>query len=129
MNEVTLTIPDLTHLTLAQVIGGALFLAALDTVSTVLLAIANRNFSSQYVTDFLTSHVLKIVAPIALLATAGHGLPAFGVPEVPEAFAASVAALSAYGVKTIGSLYSSWQDKGAVPYVTISATAETTDVP
>lgn len=99
----------------AQVVAIALFLAAIDTTWAIVVAIVAHNFSAAHVLDFLTEHVLKIVAPIGLMAALAHGIPAFGIPAIPEANTAAVASLAGYLVLVVASIKGTYQDKAAIP--------------
>lgn len=107
--------PDLTNLPLIDVVGFALLLAAIDTIVAIIIALINKTFDGNYVTNFLVSHILKIVTPIIGLAVLGHGFPAAGIPAVPAAALAATAALGAYLVAVIASVTNSFADKAIPP--------------
>jgi hypothetical protein len=121
-----MTLPDLTNLTLAQLIATLLFFATIDTVFAYIVAAANGNFQAAYALDFLRTHVLKAGVPIALLAIIGTGVPQAGIPAVPPAFAFAVASLGIYALTVIASVRDTWADKAQAPTATsaISPTVE-----
>ena len=113
-------LPDLSQLTLVQVISTLLFFAVIDTASAFAIAIANGNFQTAYALDFLRTHILKVGAPIVLLAIIGTGVPAAGIPAIPAAFAVSIASLIAYIGVTVVSIKDSWTDKAVAPTATVN---------
>jgi len=114
-----MTLPDLSALTLTQVITTLLFFALIDTASAYGIAILNGNFQAAYALDFLRTHILKVGAPIVLLAVVGHGIDPY-VPAIPAAFAAAVASLVIYIGVTIKSIMDSWADKAVPPTTTVN---------
>jgi len=118
-------LPDLTNLTLAQVISTLLFFAFIDTVSAFGIAIVNGNFQAAYALDFLRTHIIKVAIPIVLLALVGHGVDPF-VPAIPAAFAASVGSLVLYIGVTLVSIKDSWGDQ-AIPPTTTTNIAPVSD--
>jgi hypothetical protein len=111
-----MTLPDLQNLTLVQVVSTLLFFAAIDTISAYAIAFANGNFQTAYALDFLRTHVLKVGAPIVLLAVIGTGVPAAG----PAAFGVSIGSLIVYIGVTIASIKDSWTDKAVAPTATVN---------
>ena len=102
-----MTLPDLSSLTFAQVATLALILAVADTIWNIVTALAAKTFSAAAVAQFLETHVLLRIVPILLLAGLGSGL--FGLPTISAFFDASIAALGAYLVETVGSLIAASQ--------------------
>lgn len=101
-------------LSLREVATFALFLAALDTSTSIAIALSTGNFSPAHVLDFLRAHVLKFVFPILALSALGHGIPGW-LPAIPESNTAAGAALVGYLVLVLASIKGSWTDKAAVP--------------
>ena len=113
-------LPDLSNLTLVQLISTLLFFAVIDTASAYVIAAVNGNFQAAYALDFLRTHILKVGAPIVLLAVVGTGIPEIGVPAIPAAFLAAVASLAIYVGVTIKSIMDSWADKAIAPTATVN---------
>lgn len=107
-------LPDLTSLSLVQIISTLLFFAAIDTVFAYVVAIANGSFNAAYALDFLRTHVLKAGVPIALLALVGHGVEGF-VPAIPAANLVAIGSLGVYILATIASIKDTWSDKAVAP--------------
>ena len=116
----------LNSITPGQVVSIALFLAAIDTVWAIVVAIVARTFSPQHVLDFLVDHVLKIVAPIGLLAALAHGIPLLGIPAIPEVNVAAIAALAGYLVAVIASIKGTYQDRVVSPVATVATLGQPT---
>lgn len=96
---------DLTQITITQVFTLLAILAITDFVTAIVASFVPPNtFSSAVITDFLVTHVAKIIFPIFALAVIGHGIPALDVPAIGPAFALALTGLTAYAVATIGSL-------------------------
>ena len=110
-----MTLPDLSNLTLIQLISVFLFFAAVDTLSSWGIAAMNGNFDTAYAFDFVRTHLLKVGVPIILLAVIGTGVPSANIPATPAAFAAALAMLVGYAGVTIKSVQESWADKAVVP--------------
>lgn len=108
-------LPDLTNLTLTQVIGLTVLVTAIDVIAGVALAIVHGKFSLAFIAIWLQSHVVPRVTPILLLAALGNGIPAFDIPAIPPAFALSVAGLAAYILETIASVRDSFRPGDAPP--------------
>lgn len=106
----TITLPDLSGLDLTAIVVLALLCAAVDTVWNIVLALAHKNFSADYVASFLVSHVAMRVGPIAFLAILGNGVPAANVPAIPAVTLAATGALAAYVVETVSSLIAATQN-------------------
>jgi hypothetical protein len=107
--------PDFINLPLGSIVGLLALLGAIDTGGSILVALAAKTFSAEYVTAFLASHVSKVWFPIFGLGLLGHGVEALTIPALPPfGFAASVA-LVAYAVATLGSLKGSIGDRSIVP--------------
>lgn len=107
-------VPDLSALTLGQLISTFLFFTAVDTVYAWVIALVNKTFSVDYALDFLRTHVALKGAPILGLAILGTGVPQVGVPAIPLAFAAAVAALGVYIVQVLASVKGTTDDKAVV---------------
>lgn len=112
-------LPDLTNLTLVQLLSTLLFFTAIDTVAAYAVAFMNGNFQAAYALDFLRTHILKVGGPIALMAIAGTGIPGV-VPPIPFAFAGAVATLVAYIGVTIVSIKDTFADKAVAPTPTVN---------
>lgn len=121
-------LPDLSQLTLAQIVATFLFFAFLDTAAAVIVAVINHNFVAAYLTDFLTSHVLKIGAPILGMALVGHGVPGV-VPAIPFATLAATAGLATYILATIASIKGTFEDKAIAPTTSTNVPPVTTTPP
>lgn len=106
---------DLSNLTIQQVVGLTILTTAIDVLGGILLAIVHGTFSLSYVAVWLQSHVVPRVFPILALAAIGNGVPAFGVPAIPFAYALALAGLAAYVLETIASLRDSFRDTAAAP--------------
>lgn len=106
---------DFTGLPLQAVIASLLFFAVIDTGAAYLVAVMNKNFNAAYALDFLRTHVLKVGAPIALLAIIGHGVPQAGVPPIPAAAAAATLSLGIYALATLASIKDTFGDKAVSP--------------
>lgn len=119
-------IPDLTNLPLTAIVATLLFFAAIDVVVAYGVALMNGNFQAAYALDFLRTHVLKVGAPVILLALIGRGVPEIGVPAIPPANLAATASLGIYILTVLASVKDSWSDK-AVPPTTTSAVSPVTD--
>ncbi len=119
---------DYTGLSLTAVISTLLFFAAIDTVVAYAVALMNGNFNAAYALDFLRTHILKVGAPIALLAIVGHGVPQADIPPIPFAALAATGGLALYAITTIASVRDSFADKALAPTAT-SAIAPTVEPP
>ena len=75
----------------------------------VVLAILGRTFSTDYLLEYLRSHIVMRVFVIGALGAIGHGLPKIGIPEIPAASAAATTSLALYVVETVGSLIAASQ--------------------
>lgn len=107
-------LPDLTNLTIVELLATLLFFTFLDTAAAYVVAFMNGNFTAAYALDFLRTHILKAGGPIALLAIVGHGIPGF-VPAIPAAGAFAVASLGVYILVTVASIKDTFGDKGIPP--------------
>lgn len=117
-----MAIPDLTNLTLVQIITTLLFFAAIDTGFAYIVALTSGpfpgTFNAAYALDFLRTHVLKVGVPIALLALVGHGISVGGselVPAIPACTLLATGSLGIYILATIASLRDTWGDKAVSP--------------
>jgi predicted tellurium resistance membrane protein TerC len=108
-------LPDLTNLTLVQLWTYLIAIAAVDVVFNVVIAILGGTFSSQYLLEYLRSHVVMRVFVIGTLGAVGHGIPAAGIPEIPAATLAATGSLALYVVETVGSLIAASQKFRAQP--------------
>ncbi len=115
-------LPDLQHLTLAQVIATLLFFAGIDTVFAYVVALTSGpfpgSFNAAYALDFLRTHIIKVGVPIALLAIVGTGVPQAGIPAIPPAFAFALGSLGIYVLTVVASVRDTWADKAASPTAT-----------
>jgi hypothetical protein len=107
--------PDLTTISLLGLISLTILTGAADTLISMLIALANGNWSSHYALDFLVSHVAKVWTPITLLGILGQGIVPLDVPAIPLATAAAVGALVVYIGVVIASLKQSFEDRGIAP--------------
>jgi hypothetical protein len=107
--------PDFSNLSLSGVVGLLVIIGTIDVVGSMAIAIAAKNFSLEYATNYLVSHVAKVWFPILGLALVGHGIVALDIPAIPLATAGAAASLLAYGAATIGSLKGSFDDKSSAP--------------
>lgn len=123
-----MVIPDLTNLSLTQIVATFLFFAAIDIGFAVVVAVVNHNFVAAYLLDFLTSHILKVGAPILGMAIVGHGVAGV-VPAIPFATLGATAALAAYVVATIASVKGTFDDKALPPTTTSNIPPVTTTPP
>lgn len=124
---------DFTNLSLLQLGTALLLFAALDVFVTVVLAVTRREFSAEYLTDYLRTHILKVATPILGLGIVGHGISFGGdilVPAIPAAGIAASLSLAAYAIATIGSLRESFVESKPIPQGTggLSLTTEGTPV-
>lgn len=110
-----MTVPDFTDLPLESIVATLFFLAAIDTVGSIVIAIGAGTFNGEYVTGFLVTHVRNVWLPIVSLGLLGTGVPAVNIPPIPAASLAATAGLTAYAVATLASLKGSVEDKSAVP--------------
>lgn len=101
---------DLSAITLQQAFGLLAVVTLIDVAGAYLLAVVHGNFSFGVVALWLQSHTIRRVFPIFALAVLGHGIPQFGVPEIPAAWAMAVAGLAAYAVETVASIANSFKD-------------------
>ncbi len=106
---------DYTGIGLVATISTLLFIALIDTGFAWVVALANHNFDAHYALDFLTSHVLKIGAPIAASALLGAGIPQLGIPPIPMAAGFATVSLAAYAIMTLASIRDTNKDKAVVP--------------
>jgi hypothetical protein len=111
-------IPDLTNLPLTAVIATLIFFAAIDTLVAYGVAVMNGNFVAAYALDFLRTHILKVGAPIVLMALIGHGFEAAGIPAIPAAGVAASVSLGIYILTVLASVKDSWDDKAIPPTTT-----------
>jgi len=119
---------DFTGLGLQETIATLLFFAAVDTIAAYAVAVMNKNFNAAYALDFLRTHVLKIGAPIALLAVIGHGVPQAGIPPIPVAAIAATGSLLVYALATIASVKDTFGDHAVSPTPSTSV-APVTETP
>jgi hypothetical protein len=119
---------DYTGLPLVAVISTLLFFAVIDTAVAYGVALMNGNFNAAYALDFLRTHILKVGAPIALLAIVGHGVPQAQIPPIPFAALAATGGLAIYALTTIASIRDSFEDKAVSPTAT-SAIAPVVEPP
>lgn len=110
-----MTLPDLSALTLVQLVSVFIFFTAIDTGFAWITAAANGTFDAAYALDFLRSHIATKGAPILGMAIIGAGIPQLGIPSIPVAFAAAVAALGVYILQVIASVRGTAADKAVVP--------------
>lgn len=108
-------LPDFTNLPLVAVISSLLFFAFIDTVFAYIVAAANKTFNAAYALDFLRTHILKVGAPIVLLALIGHGVAAVGIPAIPPAGLLATGSLGIYALSVIMSVKDTWADKAIAP--------------
>lgn len=95
---------DLPKLSLVAIISLAAILGFVDTAWNVLLSLAHGDFSAEYVTKFLVSHVGLVLFPIAAAAVIGNGIPALEIPPLPAVTLVAEGGLVAYLVKVVVSL-------------------------
>lgn len=117
---------DLNHLTLSQLLVGLLLLTAADFVSGVGSAIAHHTFTVDEVAQFISTHVLGRVIPLAFLAAVGLGIPQLGVEGIPAVFAIFLAGGAAYVAETVSSIA---QNVGTVTPATVSRNPPTNPNP
>lgn len=115
-------LPDLTNLSLVQIVSTLVFFAAIDTVFAYIVALSTGpfpgTFNAAYALDFLRTHVLKIGVPILGLAIVGNGISIGGselVPAVPACTLLATASLGLYILATVASLRDTWSDKAVTP--------------
>lgn len=111
-------LPDLTNLTLVQIISTLVFFAFIDTAFAYIVAISNKDFNAAYALDFLRTHVLKVGVPILGLAVVGNGISIGGeelVPAIPACTVLAIGSLGIYIIATIASLRDTWSDKAVSP--------------
>jgi hypothetical protein len=106
---------DFTNLTLTQVFAVAGLCAFLDVTTAIVLSIVHKNFDPAYVTDYIRTHVLKVIFPILALSAIGNGVEALGIPAIPLASLAATASLAAYAAKTIASVIENFRDTSPTP--------------
>lgn len=99
---------DLTNLTITQVITLAVVLAVIDTLAAIVLAITRSQFELGFIGIWITSHVVKRIFPIFVLALLGNGVPAAGLVPIPILFGLAVTALAAYLGETVASVISNF---------------------
>lgn len=121
-------VPDLTNLSLFQIVATFLLFAVLDIAAAVVVAVINHNFVAAYLTDFLTSHILKVGAPILGMAIVGHGVAGV-VPAIPFATTAATGALGLYILATIASIKGTFDDKAIAPTTSTNVPPVTTTPP
>lgn len=112
--------PDLTNLGLQAIVGLLIVLGGLDTIGSMLIALALGTFSGTYATSFLVSHVSKIWFPIFGLGLLGQGIEILGVPAIGLAGLAATGALAAYLVATVVSLKGSFEDRAVAPKAVVA---------
>ncbi len=95
----TITLPDFTGLDVTTVITIAAALAGVDTIWNILTALARGQFDATKVIQFVQTHVLLKVFPIAAGALLG------GYTHIGAVSLLATGALAAYFVDTIASLY------------------------
>ena len=93
---------DLTGITWTQVLIAAMIVAIVDTATGILGAIGGHTFNSQFLADFLSTHVLSRVIPItgAALLSVELGNSPGGV----ALFGVSLFGLGAYILQTLPSV-------------------------
>ena len=106
---------DYTGLPLSAVVATLIFFAVIDTVAAYAVALMNKTFSAAYALDFLRTHILKIGAPIFLLAVIGRGIPEAGIPAIPAAALAATGSLLVYALATVASVKDTFGDKAEPP--------------
>lgn len=111
-------LPDLTNLSLVQIVSTLLFFAAVDTIFAFVVALTSGpfpgTFNAAYALDFLRTHVLKIGVPILGLAIVGNGIDGY-VPAIPACTVMAIGALGLYILATVASLRDTWGDKAVTP--------------
>lgn len=108
-------LPDLTNLTLRGLISLLVILAATDVAINSVLAIIRSTFSIAAGLDYLRTHVLLRVFPIAALALVGHGIAALDVPAILAASLAAQASLALYAIETLASLRDGFTGDSTAP--------------
>jgi len=110
-----MTIPDFANLPITALATYLVLIAAADTLAAIVLSVVHGNFSATYVADYLRTHVLLRVFPIAALGILGHGIKSLGVPEIPAVSLFATGGLAAYLVETIGSIRDSFTSTNPAP--------------
>jgi hypothetical protein len=108
-------LPDFSNLSLTALCTLLVLTAFFDVAWNIVLAIVHGDFSASYVADFIRSHVLLRVFPIAGLGILGHGIPTADVPSIPPLTLAATGALAAYVVETAWSMVQALNDTRPVP--------------
>jgi len=108
-------LPDLTNIPLGSFFLYLVIIAAADVFWNTALAIAHKNFSADYVADFVRTHILLRILAIGIFAAFGHGVPGLGIPEIPAVSLAATGALAAYAVETVWSMKGALTDTRPVP--------------
>jgi hypothetical protein len=94
---------DLTGISWSQLLIAAVVVAIIDTVTGVLGAIAGGTFSAAFLPEFLSSHVLNRVLPIAAAAYLG-GVVLAGTSGGQVIFGTALTGLGAYIIATFPSV-------------------------
>lgn len=108
------TIDDITGLSLLGVTSLTILLAAVDTGGSIIAAFIHKTFSTQFLLEYLRSHVLMRVFPILALGVLGHGVAMLDIPAIPAATLAAGVSLLAYLIETLGSLKGSFDGSDAL---------------
>src|SRR5574337_181007 len=104
---------DFTAINLTSFLVILVILAAVDTVVGIGKSLADHTFALDKVAEFLGSHVLGRILPLAAMAALGQGVVALGIPAVPAAWALAAGGLAAYFAETVGSLRDTLGSAGA----------------
>jgi len=112
---------DLGNITWSQLMIAAAIVAVVDTATGIVGAIAAHDFSLSFLPDFLSSHVLSRVIPIAGAALLGQELN--GTPGGQLLFGIAEAGLAAYIIATFPSVGSNLNLGVGLPSITISRKA------
>lgn len=109
------TIDDLTGLTLLGFVSLTVLVAIADTAGSIIAAIAKGTFNLAYISQWVTSHLVVRVLPIAALGWLGHGVPALDVPRIDPVWYAALLALLTYFLETVASLKDAFSGTGSTP--------------